>query len=247
MIYRKIHSHPLRASDKFDIKTHVSRSYWSMADKLNMLWRSVRTVMEMLTDRGYDLPDQWEYDEKCTVDVFREVHGDEDPDAIKKTMTFLFKKEDKNMIMTFWKGSLGTSDIQEIHEKMIAANVTRAIVVYTTKITPYAAGALRHLKVQKVNIETFSEVEMQYNVTRHVDVPRHIICSATKKARVLEDYSVTQDQLPQIKSTEAQCRYYGATKGQLMKIVRPSDSVPEVAMSGKPPKELYDITYRIVV
>lgn len=214
------------------------------------LWRSLRTIDEMLIDRGYKRQDEdWEEYGDGSEDNFMKVHSDtlDDVEATRKKLRFIFTKDNKAAISTFWKNSLGTNDIQEIHESMKDDKVSRAIVVYATKITPYAATALRNLRIQKIIIETFSEAETQYNVTRHEDVPRHIICSAAKKATVLNEYSITQEQVPQIKMADPVCRYYGAVKGQMIKIVRPSDCMPMVITATGEKKVLYDISYRIVV
>lgn len=219
-----------------------------------VLWRSLRTVEEMLIDRGYQRHEEdWESYAKAGETVSEEefggVHTDtlDDAEATRKNMRFRFIKNNKVAVLALWKNSLGTNDIQEIHETMKENEVSHAITIYATKITPYAATALRNLRVQKIIIETFSEAEMQYNVAKHDDVPRHIICSVSKKAKVLQEYSVTQEQVPQIKVTDAVCRYYGAVKGQLIKIVRSSDCEPVVITTVEGPKQLYDISYRIVV
>jgi len=106
--------------------------------------------------------------------------------------------------------------------------------------------ALKPLKVQKIIIEVFSLKELQYNITRHKDVPKHIICSNVKKQEILEKYSVGPHQLPIIKLTDPVCRYYNASKGQLVKIIRRSESIPTVTLADGTVKELYDISYRIV-
>lgn len=217
--------------------------------ELYKLWRSLKTTIEMIGDRGYkideDLP---------TLEEFIEMHDDTSIEEVKKQMTTIFKKEKVGPIAAFWKNSLGNNDIQEIYESMKQMDVKKAVVIYVNKITPTAATALRHLRVQKIIIDSFSEAEMQYNVSRHEEVPRHIICTAAKKAKILEDYSVTVEQLPQIKTTDPQVRYWGAVKGQLIKIMRKSDSIPEVSVPCFQPtyeieeenKVLYDVSYRYV-
>jgi DNA-directed RNA polymerase subunit H (RpoH/RPB5) len=237
-----------------------------------ILWRSLRTVDEMLIDRGYVRRDEdWEpylgkektiktkkepiekEDEApkiVTEEDFLRVHSETatDLDATRKTLRLVYlSKGGEYAISVFWKSSLGIGDVQDIHEIMKEEQVEKAVVIHSSKITPYAATALRNLRVQKIIIETFTDSEMQYNVVHHVDVPRHIICSTAKKAEILKDYSVTAEQLPQIKTTDPVCRYYGASKGQLIKIVRPSDCMPELVTATGEKKELYDIVYRIVV
>lgn len=280
----------LQKLEKLKMRNMPDIKYWFFANQMTTtpvypLWRSLCIVTEMLSDRKYEIPDNY----PPTIDEFTEIYSGDDTDAIRKEMKFSLRKVEtttcsqpecsgrpdynvageskgkfcsshkkkgmmdisKYAISVFWKVSIGTNDVQEIFEAMKEAEVNRAIVIYTTKITPYAATALRNLMIQKMVIETFSEAEMQYNVIKHVDVPRHIVCSATKKAQVLKWYSVTPEQIPQIKVSDVQCRYLGAAKGQLIKIIRPSDSIPEVIVPSttttEEKKQLFDITYRIVV
>lgn len=207
---------------------------------LYRLWRSLKTTIEMIGDRGYKIEEP-----VPTLEDFIETYEGQNLEEVKKQMTMTFTKEKVGPIAVFWKNSLGNNDIQEIYENMTQLNVKKSVVIYVNKITPSATTALRHLRVQKTIIDPFSESEMQYNVTRHEEVPRHIICTAAKKAKILEDYSVTADQLPQIKTTDPQVRYWGAVKGQLIKIMRKSDSIPEVVLEDGE-KELYDVSYRYV-
>lgn len=207
------------------------------------LWRSLKTTIEMIGDRGYKIDTPLP-----SFDDFIENRNGMSIEQVKKEMTTVFTKEKAGPIAAFWKNSLGNNDIQEIYENMIELNIKKAVVIYFNKITPSAAMALRHLRVQKFIIDPFSETEMQYNVTKHKNVPRHIICTAAKKAEILEDYSVTVDQLPQIKTTDPQVRYWGAVKGQLIKIMRNSDSIHKVNIGPKSEDEklLYDCSYRYV-
>jgi len=209
---------------------------------MRAVWKSWITAMEMLTDRGYDVPQ----DHMMSCDDFISYYGDSDIPTYKDITCFIQHKSRDDTITLFWRDSIGTSDIQEIIEDLKSSNTNHALVVYTTKITPYASMALKPLKVQKIIIEVFSLKELQYNITRHKDVPKHIICSNVKKQEILEKYSVGPHQLPIIKLTDPVCRYYNASKGQLVKIIRRSESIPTVTLADGTVKELYDISYRIV-
>jgi DNA-directed RNA polymerase I, II, and III subunit RPABC1 len=196
----------------------------------------------MLKDRGYVIPPDYTLSHK---DFNTWVRKD-DSKSIREVMSRLtFQNEAKKSISVFWRESLGIKDIGMIHQCMKDDNINHSIVV-CTKITTYAVTTLRALRNRKMIIETFLEPQTSFVVVDNMDVPRHIICSEKTKKKMMEAYSVTKDQLPQIKATDPVCKYMGANKGQLIKIVRPSDSLPDVRVNGET-KMLYDITYRIVV
>lgn len=203
------------------------------------IYNSYRILLEMLKDRGYEIPEDY----SISYEHFIEQYGDSFEDA-KENLTMTFTKGNKGSpIMTFWTNNLGTGDVKMIYETIKEAEINTAIVIHVTKVTPSAIPVLAKLRQLKPSftIEPFLVSELQINITRHVDVPRHIICSAQKKKDILEKYGVTKEQLPRILSTDPVCRYLGAKKGQLIKVVRTSESIPFIQS-----KELFDISYRIV-
>jgi DNA-directed RNA polymerase I, II, and III subunit RPABC1 len=216
------------------------------------LWKAWTTVIEMLVDRKCALAGEDGY--IMTLEEFESWVGNADRNAseARKTMYFTTTLPGGAGITVVWKELLGTSDVQEIMEIMDSEGIKRAIVIHNNKVTPYAMGALRLLRVQQKIIEVFTENELQYNVTHHEYVPKHIICSAETKKKIFDAYSIDATKIVKILSTDPVLRYLGAVKGQLIKIVRPSDSIPEVEIpiqdgSGKKEKKkLYDVTYKIV-
>lgn len=221
----------------------------------------------MLLDRGYKQNEEdWgAYVEEdaprpfiISEEDFQRVHADtlDDISETRKMLKFSYlyapphKEESERQwvlsMIVYWKYSLGVDDVKDIVKNMKDEGVTKSVVIYATKITACAASTLRLLKIQKKSIETFSEQEMKYNVSRHEDVPKHIICPKSKKDAILKQYSVKEEDLPQIKLSDPVCRYYGAVKGNLIKVVRPVDSMPEMMIAGQK-KIFYLVSYRLVV
>jgi DNA-directed RNA polymerase I, II, and III subunit RPABC1 len=207
---------------------------------VQVLRKSFITVCEMLHDRNYEIPP----DKITGIDDFDQFAPD-----YRKNMTenFICTRKDSKLSV-IWNESMGISDVKQIHESMHESlnGVTHVIVIHKDKITPHASNAIKTLRTQSIIFEVFYENDLQINVTKNELVPRHIICSKKTLDQVLKDYCVTKNQLPQIMITDPICKYYGAKKGQLIKIIRPSDSIPEIEINGEK-KELYDISYRIVV
>lgn len=176
-------------------------------------------------------------------DFMDKLNEDEDITEINQIREVINFNTDT--VSVFWKDSVGISDVQSIIESLQEHGTSHAIVIYGNKITPTAAAAIKPLRFQKIIMETFSEKELQYNVTRHEDVPLHIICTEATKQKVFKVYNIDKEKCPKIPVTDPVCRYYGATKGQLIKIKRKSDTIPEVIVNGEK-KILYDITYKLV-
>lgn len=219
------------------------------------IYRSYRTVvMQMLRDRKFDVPVEYDYPpgkEDTVPPSFIKDYGSTPEEARENLSPLTFERPDtKKAVLVFWTESLGVHDIMRIYAEMERNNHKHAIVIHSRKITSSVVSSIKALRVQSIYVEVFTEKEVQINVTHHVDVPRHILCSNAKRDEILEKYSVSREQLPKIVVNglypDAVAKYLGARKGQLVKIIRPAEAVGDVVLKGKK-VELVDVTYRIVV
>ena len=176
----------------------------------------------MLTDRGYDVKNM-----SLTKEKFIEWAGKDDIRTNKEALAFTAKKEGENTYVA-WSDDpkLGTK-ITNILIEMEKEDAKRAIIAVDLSVTPNTNGIITSLKVNGVFINYFTITELQFNVTKHVLVPKHVLCSEKEKLQVFKSYGIkSKDSLPHISANEAICKYYGALKGQLFKIIRDSNTQP---------------------
>lgn len=175
----------------------------------------------MLDDRGY-LVDQEELN--MAKEQFREQWGE---NPRKDDLAILVPKQDDptEQIFVFYPEELkvGVKTIKQIAERMKDEKVNRAIMVTAVKFTPFAKSALEDMK-PKYHIEHFLENELLVNITEHSLVPEHRILSPDEKRTLLDRYKIKETQLPRIQHSDAVARYFGLQRGQVVRIVRPSET-----------------------
>merc|ERR1712168_1416481 len=179
------------------------------------MWRIRKTVMQMCHDRGY-LVTQDELDQ--TIEQL--VAHNEDP---TDQMFVFFPEEEK----------VGIKTIKQYCTRMQEESISRAIIVVQNGMTPSAKQALVDM-APKYILEQFLETELLVNVTEHDLVPEHVVLTTEEKTELLTRYKLKDHQLPRIQQGDTIARYYGLKRGNIIKIIRPSETAGRY------------VTYRIV-
>jgi DNA-directed RNA polymerase I, II, and III subunit RPABC1 len=101
--------------------------------------------------------------------------------------------------------------------------VYRALIVYRQTVTPPASKVIEAMS-HKYTLEKFAENELIVNITEHQLVPKHVVLSAEEKTNLLKKYRLKETQLPRIQTSDPVARYFGLKRGQVVKIIRISET-----------------------
>ena len=192
------------------------------------LFRVRKTVVKMLKKRGYIVTDE---ELNMTAEMFAEpqrelVRDDGLPERSTHTLSVEKQDDPDDTLFVFFPSDekVGVKPIRTYCERMKEESVKRAILVTRDNLTPFAKQAVAEMRQQKYNIEYFREAELLVDITEHVLVPQHIVMTDDEKKTLLTRYKLRPEQLPRIQETDPVARYYGLRRGQVVKIVRPSET-----------------------
>ncbi|CAD7697020.1 unnamed protein product [Ostreobium quekettii] len=190
-------------------------------DFATRVYRVRKTCLEMLGDRGYLVPQD---ELTATLEAFKMKYGEQ---PRKEELTLLIPKMENHRenIFVFFpeEEKVGVTAIKTIADRMKAENVGRALMVIASKLTPFAKATLQQME-SKYKIEIFLEQELLVNITKHVLVPEHRVLKDNEKKTLLAQYKVKESQLPRIQLNDPVARYYGMVRGQVVRIVRASET-----------------------
>lgn len=199
------------------------------------LWSVYKTVHQMVHDRGY-VVSQSELD--LSLSDFAATHAPSGTLLDRSALNFLVSHKDSqsDQLFVFFPEdlSVGVKPIRTFLEKMNEGGVFKCIVVYRGSLTPSAAKVMAAMAPKYV-MEQFSEGELVVNITEHKLVPQHVVLSEEEKKALLERYRLKDTQLPRILISDPVARYYGLRRGQVVKILRPSETAGRY------------VTYRIAI
>lgn len=128
----------------------------------------------------------------------------------------------------------GIQHIKTYCKRMQEENITRAIIVVQKGMTPSAKSSLTDM-APKYILEYFLESELLTNLTEHELVPEHVVMTPEEKKELLLKYKLKENQLMRIQVGDPVARYYGLKRGQVVKIIRASETAGRY------------ISYRLVV
>ena len=206
------------------------------------LWRVRRTLEKMLTKRGYVTPTaaNGELFNNLTLEQFAQLYGTE---VNKAQLTFLARRADdeSDFIWVFFAEEAKVSvkavrlfvDHMSKHSGQ-GGGARHAIIVADQTISPFARNAMAELSPDYV-FEEFTVAQLLVDITEHELVPQHVVLTAEEKKQLLKRYNLNETQLPRMVLSDPIARYFGLTRGQVVKICRASETAGQY------------VSYRIVL
>jgi DNA-directed RNA polymerases I, II, and III subunit RPABC1 len=178
-----------------------------------MFFKVRTTILEMLKDRNYPVNDN---DFNLPFDAFSAMFSENKQDLVydngKNKVYVHFYIESKN----FGKKELNNI-LSFVSEKYNDDNIN-IIIILEDKPTSTIQKELE----ENENIEIFFAKKLMFNITKHVLVPKHKLLNEKEVNEVLDKYQCKKSQLPKIQYDDPISRYYGARKGDVFEIVRPT-------------------------
>jgi len=192
-----------------------------LTPEASRLFRVYKTVSAMLHKRGYIVPKDMK---EITPASFTAKYGEY---PTRESLTILVEKADDetNQLFVFFPedDKVGVKPIKVYTDRMREENVGNAILVLRVDITPFAKQAVQEMS-DSFRIEHFKEPELLVDITEHTLVPTHQVLTQNEKQELLKRYRLKETQLPRIQPNDPVSRYYGLRRGQVVKIIRPSET-----------------------
>ncbi|PRQ57199.1 putative DNA-directed RNA polymerase [Rosa chinensis] len=184
-----------------------------------------KTVMQMLKDWDYLIVD---HDLNMTMSQFKNKHGE---NMKREDLTINRRKRGDesdqifDLIYVFFpdEPKVGVKTKESYITRMNQENVIRAILVAQQNLTPFARTSISEMG-SEYHLEIFQEAELLVNIKEHVLVLPHRVHANEEYKTLLERYIVKETQLPLIQVIDPIARYYGLNRGQVVKIIRPSET-----------------------
>ena len=193
----------------------------ALTGEASHLFRIRRTLLKMLKKRSYVVDAaQLAMTPRGFVDQFGDQPKRNDLTILAEHET---DAEDQLFVFLPDDDKVGVKTIKQYCEMMKEASVSHAILVVKQGVTPFAKTALQEMASTYL-IEHFRDAELLVDATEHRLVPAHALLSPEDRQALLDRYKLRAEQLPRIQRTDPVARYYGLKVGDVVKIVRPSET-----------------------
>jgi len=172
----------------------------------NRLRKARETVIEILNDRDFLVAKLMK--NKLTSDEIQKEY---------KENNLNLKTGEVETI--FWDDKVNLSKIGKLIKKMKKTQPKLVILVFEYELTSSQYNNIAQ-DFGDILFEVFLLKELQFNVTKHHMVPKHILLNKKEAEEIYSAYGIN---LPLISNNDIVSRYYGANVDNIFKIIRPNN------------------------
>jgi len=188
------------------------------AAELKRLFRIFKTVTQMMSDRGYFVTSDFR---DMRFEEFEERFKDKDARQ-GMSMPYMKRENEQQKVYVFFSqttAKFGKEDLKLKLNQMTDTGATSGIIILQGESNVNVADYEKEYK-----LEFFKEEELLVNITEHELVPQHLLITEEEKKELLKRYKLKEQQLPKILVTDPVARYYGLSRGDVVKIIRESET-----------------------
>lgn len=150
-------------------------------------------VKEMLQDRGFT----------SISDEENQIHA--------------FNETGESIIVFFVNGKLNIETIREHVDLLKDNDIQNGIIICTDDITPRGKNIIDTVNnIGEIKLEVFNANEFICNKTKHRLVSKHVKLGRDQAEGIVHKYG----KIPEILTTDPISRYYGYSKGDVIKVFR---------------------------
>lgn len=124
--------------------------------------------------------------------------------------------------------NMGVAQAKDFIHTVVGQHARVGILVTRVPLTPAARKFITAAE-SYAQLECFIEEDLLVNITHHDLVPKHVLLSKEEKAALLKRYRLKETQLPRILQKDPVARYLGLRRGQVVKIIRNSETAGRYA------------------
>ena len=211
-------------------------------DFLTQCGRVKRTSVQMMLDRGYDVSDeQWILDAQKTdleISLVFLKQSALNNVSFCSSLSKLYKSVDNPILAVHFLDRnfdeskqrdkmVSTDQFKSVIREFSKQRATKCLLIVPTKLSPQARK-----EAARSNLGIMLHEELKFNVAHHCMVPKHVAVSKQDADVFYASRKIDASQLPIIRDTDPVAKYYGYSKGTLVKIERPGWTVFRVVGGG---------------
>jgi DNA-directed RNA polymerase I, II, and III subunit RPABC1 len=166
----------------------------------NRMVKARETIIEMFNQRGYT---------------------DIDSDIDNRILAI---KPDGEQVCAFGSiiEKLNNDEIHSYIAQLQQDEIKHGLLVYEGIPTPAVKSVMANLPELGINIEIFHADDLQFNLTKHVLVPKHVLLSKEDAKEFRLKFGIN---IPVILRSDAVSRFYDFHKGDIIMIIRKTGAI----------------------